>query len=258
MRFKNSFPGIVAIILLAGHVQAFANASRLDAIIDSGKLRVCTTGDYPPFSKQLADANFEGIDIDLALSLGKAVGVETQFVKTTWKTLMDDFSAHCDIAMGGISVTLERLKKASFSESHMIDGKSAIARCADAQKYQTLQAIDQPTTRAIVNPGGTNERFAHAVLKQAQLIVYPDNVTIFQQLVDGKADIMLTDASETLWQSRQRRELCAIHPEQPFQYAEKAFLLPRGDVAFKAWVDTWMRLQKAGGEYQRIVDKWLK
>lgn len=258
MHVKSSLYGILAVVLCAGYGNALADPSRLDAIIDSGKLRVCTTGDYPPFSRQMADANFEGIDIDLALSLGKALGVETQFVKTSWKTLMDDFSNHCDIAMGGISVTLERLKKASFSESHMVDGKTAIARCADAQKYQTLQAIDQPATRAIVNPGGTNERFAHAVLKQAQLIVYPDNVTIFQQLVDGKADIMLTDASETLWQARQHRELCAIHPQQPFQYAEKAYLLPRGDVAFKAWVDTWMRLQKAGGEYQRVVDKWLK
>ena len=250
--------GILAFTLLTGCGNALADPSRLDVILDSGKLRVCTTGDYPPFSRQTGDGSFEGIDIDFARSMGKALGVETQFVKTAWPTLMDDFSAHCDIAMGGISVTLERLKKAAFSEPHMIDGKAAIARCADVQKYQTLQAIDLPSTRAIVNPGGTNERFARAVLKQAQLTVHPDNVTIFQQLVDGKADVMLTDASETLWQSKLHRELCAIHPEQPFLYAEKAYLLPRGDVPFKAWVDTWMRLQKASGDYQRVLDKWLK
>lgn len=250
--------GILAFTLTAGCGDALADPSRLDAVLDNGKLRVCTTGDYPPFSHQTGDGSFEGIDIDFARSMGKALGVETQFVKTAWPTLMDDFSAHCDIAMGGISVTLERLKKAAFSEPHMIDGKAAIARCADVQKFQTLQTIDLPSTRAIVNPGGTNERFARAVLKQAQLTVHPDNVTIFQQLVDGKADVMLTDASETLWQAKLHRELCAIHPEQPFLYAEKAYLLPRGDVPFKAWVDTWMRLQKASGDYQRVMDKWLK
>jgi cyclohexadienyl dehydratase len=255
---NNTLTGILAFTLAAACGNALADPSRLDTILDSGKLRVCTTGDYPPFSRQTGDGSFEGIDIDFARSLGKALGVEMQFVKTAWPTLMDDFSAHCDIAMGGISVTLERLKKASFSEPHMIDGKAAIARCADVQKFQSLQTIDLPSTRAIVNPGGTNERFARAVLKQAQLTVHPDNVTIFQQLVDGKADVMLTDASETLWQSKQHRELCAIHPEQPFLYAEKAYLLPRGDVPFKAWVDTWMRLQKANGDYQRVLDKWLK
>jgi len=258
MFWNYTLTGILAFTLLAGCGAAHADPSRLDIILDSGKLRVCTTGDYPPFSHQMADGTFEGIDIDLARSMSKALGVETQFVKTAWPTLMDDFSTHCDIGMGGISVTLERLKKAAFSEPHMIDGKSAIARCSDAQKFQSVAEIDQPSTRAIVNPGGTNERFARSMLKQAQLIVYPDNVTIFQQLVAGKADVMLTDASETLWQAKQHPQLCAIHPELPFQYAEKAYLLPRGDVPFKAWVDTWMRLQKADGEYQRVFDKWLK
>jgi len=160
--------------------------------------------------------------------------------------------------MGGVSITLERLKKAGFAESHMLDGKSAIARCVDAAKFQTLEAIDQPTTRAIVNPGGTNERFARANFKQAKLIVYNDNVSIFEQIVQGKADIMITVSSETLWQSKQHPELCAIHPDQPLQFSEKAFMLPRGDVPFKAWVDAWMHMQKETGAYQQVLRKWLK
>ena len=249
---------LLALLLNLVCACAWADTSRLDAILDGGSLRICTTGDYAPFTLQKADGSFEGIDIDLANALAKALGVRAQFVKTTWPTLMDDFLAHCDIAMGGISVTLERMKKAGYTEAHMIDGKSAIARCADTAKYQTLDDIDRETTRAIVNPGGTNERFARATLKHAQLNVYPDNVGIFQQLVNGHADIMLTDASETQWQAKLHPELCAIHPERPFQYGEKAYLLPRGDTTFKAWVDTWMRLQKANGDYQRVLDRWLQ
>jgi len=160
--------------------------------------------------------------------------------------------------MGGVSVTLERLKKASFANSHMVDGKAAIARCADVAKFQSLAAIDQPSTRAIVNPGGTNERFARANYKQLKLIEYPDNVTIFQQIVDRKADVMITDASETLWQAKQHPELCSINPDQPLQYAEKAFMLPRGDAPFKEFVDTWLHLAKKSGEYDGVYNKWFK
>ncbi|MGN6702916.1 MAG: transporter substrate-binding domain-containing protein, partial [Burkholderiaceae bacterium] len=148
-------------------------------------------------------------------------------------------------------------KKAFFSQSHMVDGKTPIVRCADVQKFQTLEQIDRPSTRAIVNPGGTNEKFAKAHYKQAKLTVYPDNVTIFEQIVKGDADVMVTDASETLWQAKQHPELCSVHPDKPFQYAEKAYLLPRGDVSFKAFVDTWLHLQKATGEYGQIYAKWL-
>ncbi|WP_394779356.1 transporter substrate-binding domain-containing protein [Undibacterium sp.] len=237
---------------------AHAQTSRLDAVIQSGSLRVCMTGDYRPFTYQRGDGSFEGMDVDLAMSLAKAMGVQAQFIKTTWGGLMDDFLAKCDIVMGGVSITLERLKKAGFAQSHMLDGKSAIARCADAAKFQNLAAIDQPGVRAIVNPGGTNERFARANFKQATVIPHPDNVSIFEQIVQGKADIMVTDSSETLWQSKQHPELCAINPDKPLQFAEKAIMLPRADVAFKAWVDAWMHMQKETGAYQQVFDKWLK
>lgn len=236
---------------------AHAAESRLDDIIRTGKLRVCMTGDYKPFTYFKSDQSFEGMDVDLAQSLARSLGVEAVLVKSSWSTLMDDFLSKCDIAMGGVSVTLERLKKASFAAAHMVDGKAAIARCSDVAKFQSLAMIDQPGTRAIVNPGGTNERFARANFKQAQLILHPDNVTIFQQIVDGKADLMVTDASETLWQARQHPELCSIHPDQPLQFAEKAYMLPRADVAFKEYVDAWMHLLKANGDYDRVLNKWL-
>ncbi|SDX84920.1 cyclohexadienyl dehydratase [Collimonas sp. OK242] len=247
-----------ATVSASAEVSAQVPPSRLDEVVKSGNLRVCMTGDYKPFTFFKSDNSFEGIDVDLAKSLAKALGVEARFVKTSWTNLTADFLEKCDIAMGGVSVTLERQKKVSFSAPHMVDGKAAIARCADAGKFQSLAAIDQPATRAIVNPGGTNERFARANYKQAQLILYPDNVTIFDQIVQGKADVMVTDASETLWQAKLHPQLCSIRPEQPLQFSEKAFMLPRGDVPFKEFVDTWMHQLKASGDYDRVFNQWLK
>ncbi|MFP3571263.1 transporter substrate-binding domain-containing protein, partial [Paraburkholderia sp. SIMBA_030] len=79
-------------------------------------------------------------------------------------------------------------------------------------------------------PGGTNERFAKQFFPHANQVVYPDNVTIFKQILAGKADVMVTDASETLLQQKLNPGLCAVHPDKPFQYGEKAWLVPRGDV----------------------------
>ena len=238
---------------------AGGGASTLDRVQQAGVLRVCTTGDYKPFSYLRPEGGFEGMDIDLAQSLSQALGVRAEFVRTSWSTLMADFTAgKCDVGAGGISVTLERLKKAGFSIPYMVDGKSPIARCADAQRYQTLEDIDQPAVRVIVNPGGTNERFARANLKRAQLIVHPDNVTIFDRIDKGEADVMITDGSETLLQHKLHPSLCPIHPERPFQYGEKAVLLPRDDPAFKAFVDAWLHLLRETGEYGRIESHWLR
>ncbi|VVD86405.1 ArtI protein [Pandoraea commovens] len=239
--------------------QPSAVHSRLDDIVKSGTLRACATGDYKPYSFRRPDGQFEGIDVDLVASLAKSLGVKPVIVPTTWKALMDDFTAgKCDIAVGGISVTLDRAARAYYSKVVMIDGKSPIVRCADVSKYQTLADLNKPSTRAIANPGGTNERFARQYLPNATLTIYPDNVTIFQQIADGKADVMVTDSSETLLQHKLNPALCPVNPDKPLQFGEKAYLLPRGDDVFKHYVDQWLNLAQKTGEYQAVVDKWLK
>ncbi|CAL8472571.1 MULTISPECIES: transporter substrate-binding domain-containing protein [Caballeronia] len=235
-----------------------AAPSRLDDILARHTLRVCTTGDYKPYSFLRPDGQFEGIDIDLAESLAKSLGAKTEYVKTSWSNLMNDFVAKCDIAVGGVSTTLERQKRAFFTAPYMEDGKTPIVRCDDVDKYQTVAQIDQPNVRTIVNPGGTNERFAKQFFPHSQLIEYPDNVTIFKQILEGKADVMVTDASETLLQQKLNPGLCSVHPDKPFQFGEKAYLLPRGDVPFQQYVDQWLHLARSSGEFQAVYDKWLK
>lgn len=248
-----------ALACAAGHAGAQdAAPSRLDDVLARGALRICTTGDYKPYSSARADGRFEGIDIDMAESLAKSLGVKASFVKTSWPTLTDDFIARCDIAVGGVSTTLERQKRVFFSAPYAIDGKTPIVRCADVDKYQTVAQIDQPSTRVIVNPGGTNERFAKQFFTHANLTVYPDNVTIFKEILAGRADVMVTDASETRLQQKLNPGLCAVHPDQPFQYGEKAYMLPRGDVVFQQYVDQWLHLARETGAYRAISDRWLK
>jgi len=236
---------------------AAAAPSRLDEVLARGTLRACTTGDYKPYSYD-RDGRFEGIDIDMTESLAKSLGVKAEFVKTTWSNLLNDFIAKCDIAVGGVSTTLERQKRAFFTDAYQVDGKTPIVRCADIGKYQTIAQIDRPSTRVIVNPGGTNERFARQHFPHARLSVYPDNVTVFKQILAGNADVMVTDASETLLQQKLNPGLCAVHPDRPFEYGEKAWMVPRGDVVFQQYVNQWLHLARASGEYQAIWNKWLK
>lgn len=247
--------GVLALILVAGSASA---QSHLDRVMQSKILTVCTTGDYKPYTYLRADGSYEGIDISLAQSLAKSLGAEVKWVPTTWKTLTDDFiNKQCDVALGGVSVTLKRQQSAWFANPLDSDGKIPLVRCANKNKYRTLEQMNKPTVRVIEPAGGTNEAFAHAYLPQANLTLVHDNVTIFPQLVDKKADVMITDASEALYQQKHYPQLCAINPNKPLQYGEKTWMLPRDDISWKMYVDQWLHLSKANGEYQMIVGQWL-
>lgn len=220
-------------------------------------LTVCSTGDYRPFTYRDADGQWSGMDIDLVRDFARESGAELQLVPTTWPMLMTDLGQKCELAVGGISITADRAAKALFSDPYLRDGKAAIVRCADAAKYRSLPDIDRGGVRVVVNPGGTNEQFDRAHLRHATIVEHPDNNTIFDQVIEGSADVMITDGSEIRWQAMQHPQLCGVSTDQPFTVAQKAYLLPKGAAALQQRINKWLSTIQGNGSYAAISRKWL-
>jgi cyclohexadienyl dehydratase len=252
--------GLAVAVFLVGSAAQAQQSSRLDEIIERGTLRVGMTGDYLPFTFfDKETTKFRGFDVDMAEALGKALGVRVEYFQTAWPRLTKDFEAdNFDIAMGGISITLDRQKKGMFSTPIMREGKTPIARCSEKERYGAIAEIDRPGTHVIVNPGGTNERFARANIKNAEIKTYNDNVTIFDEIAKGNADLMMTDASETRYQQKLHPGvLCAVHPDKPFDFAEKAYWMQR-DPALKEFVDQWLHIAVEDGSFKKLYAAWFE
>ena len=198
---------------------------------------------------------FGGADVIMAQSLARALGLRLVLVPTSWKTLVADHAAdRFDVAMGGVSITPDRAASGDFSHPVRHDGKRPIVRCADRLRYRSLAAIDRPDVRVTVNPGGTNERFARSNLAHASLMVHADNRTIFDEIVTGRADVMVTDGAEVDYQARRHPGvLCAAAVPAPFDLSAKAYWLTR-DPDLKAAVDRWLDASLAAGDYDRALN----
>lgn len=247
------------ILVLAAPAQArWEGSPTLERIAERGEVRVGLTGDYKPFSWEEPEGEFRGLDVDMAVALAGDLDAKLVIVRTSWPTLMDDLAAgKFDIGMGGITVTAARRQAAFFSDPILTDGKAPVARCEDKERFRTLSGIDREGVRVIVNPGGTNEEFARANIRQATLILHRDNASVFDEIAAGRADVMITDAIETRIVERDYDGLCATNPDAPFTQAEKAYLLPR-DAVFKARVDDWLGRLEAIGASQGMIQDWLQ
>ena len=226
-------------------------------IMTSGMLRVGTTGDYAPFSYSADDMSFTGIDIDLALNLAESLNVELIFIKTSWPTLMNDLAAGLfDIAMSGVSIIPARQQHAYFSAPYHVGGKSPITLCSRVDEFSSIEEIDQPSVSAIVNPGGTNERFIDAKLRRAKKILHQDNRTIFNEIINGNADLMITDSIEVRLQTNLHPELCESMPGKTLTYQEKGYMMPK-DPALRLAVNQWLQEANSQKILKRTFEQHL-
>ena len=188
-------------------------AGHLEDIAVRGTIRIGTTGDYIPMSYRNPQTGaYEGIDAELSQLIADSLGVQIEYVPTSWPTLTaDTLAGKFDIALCGISRNYARAKTMAMSDAYGEGafGKTILCRKSDAKKYQSLADIDKPEVRVMINPGGTNEKFAHANLKQAKLIVHQENADIPRQVAEGNADIMITETVEAARYSEMNDKLAA-------------------------------------------------
>lgn len=227
-------------LLVVLHTVARTPVPVLQRIASSGVLRVGTTGDYAPYSLDANDL-LSGFDIDRAQKLAAQFHARPVFLHTTWGTLAEDLSHGAfDVVMGGVSITPAREAVGAFSAPYASGGKTILARCAVARQFRSgLAAMDSPKVRVIVNPGGTNEQFVRANLHHAQIVVFPDNRGIFDELAAGHADVLITDDVEADLQAKNHPgRLCRAFPST-LTRADKAIFMPRDPELVKA-VNAWL------------------
>jgi cyclohexadienyl dehydratase len=257
MKYKHYLLFIVAFILFFlpkgyGQTKAVGDSSRLIQIHKAGVLRIGVPGDYAPFAITRGDSLY-GADIQLGRALARAMSVRPVFVKTSWPNLSKDMQNDAfDIALGGISITPERSALGSFSMPYHTGGKTFICRRADSARFSSKDSVNKARVRLIVNRGGTNESVAKAMFPAATLIVFPDNIGVFNEIITGRADVMVTDDTEADLKVEQYPQLCRSDPGT-ITKSDKAIWI-HTDAALLTFVNNWLQKALTSG----LPQHWLK
>ena len=231
----------------------------LEAIKMRGVLRVGTAGDYQPMSYFDPETeSYVGFDAKLAEDLTAALGVDLEYVETSWPTLMaDTLAGKFDLAICGITVTEARQEQALMSVGYLGNGKTVLCRAEDADKYTSLEAIDRPDVRVMENPGGLNEKFARENLPHADLIIHDVNQEIPGLIASGEADVMITEIMEAGYYVGQDSRLAAPLIYEPFTHGELGVLMPKGSEDLLEYVNAFLEEEKASGRIDELAEEYI-
>ena len=228
-------------------------------IVERGTLLVGTTGDYRPLSFREEDGTYWGFGIEVAKEIAAKLGVEVQFVPTSWPTLTADVLAEpqtFDLAIGGITITDARRATMLMSEGYLANGKTILCRAAEADRFHSLADLDKPEVRVMVNPGGLNEKFANENLTHATILVHPKNEEIPARVAEGEADVMITEITEAPYYVQTDKRLSAPLLNEPFTHGEIGVLMQKGQDDLLQMVNNTLHEMKADGTLRQLHEKY--
>lgn len=233
--------------------------NRLERIRYRGVIRVGFQEDYIPYSFLNSQGKLVGMDVDLVAKLAQELGVAVELVpykRTTQQQQMED--DHFDIAISGISVTLERSERMLLSEPYLIVNLALIVPDHRRNEFESEDRINEMENPHIaVLEGslfeeGIRQHFPHAII---DLIATPAE---FFEDTQADYDVLATHAeSGFAW--------TLIHPEysvvNPFAHADRAPLviaIAGRDLALEETIDIWIRLQKMNGQIDHLKEYWIE
>lgn len=228
-------------------------------IVERDTLIIGTTGDYRPLSFREEDGTYWGFGIEIAGIIADDLGVATKFANTSWPTLTADVLAEpqrFDLAIGGITITDARKATMLMSEGYLANGKTILCRSSEADRYLSLEDLDKPEVRVMVNPGGLNEKFANENLTHATIIVHQHNEEIPRLIAEGEADVMITEITEAPYYVQTDSRLAAPLLNHPFTHGEIGVLMHKGQDDLLQMVNQTIQKMKSDGSLRRLHEKY--
>ena len=253
---KKLMTALAAGALALGMAAAAQAQSALNEILDSGVLKVGTTGDWNPMSvRDPATNSYKGFDIDVMTQLAEDLGVTVEFVPTDWKTLVNGVVAGQYHMTGSASISPPRMKVAGFSESYIAVEIYPFTHTDKVDMFDGYDSINQPGVKVATTLGTTFEALAKEWFPNAEITVVEAPARGFQEVIAGRADVFITSNIEgsTLVG---KFPLTRVKNTEPRAPSPIAMLLPQEDQVWINYVNNWIKVKQAQGFFDEVRATW--
>ncbi|MEM7539873.1 MAG: transporter substrate-binding domain-containing protein [Chloroflexota bacterium] len=235
-----------------------ASASHLDQILESGVLRVGTTGDWNPMSyKDAESGDSVGHDIDLVTQLAADLGVELELVPTDWKNLVSGVVADKYDITTSASLNPGRAKVAAYTMPYAQVGTVPMMLAENEGKFTSWEDINQEGVKVAITLGTVFEEQAKAFFPNAELIAVESPARDYQEVLAGRADVSITSNIEASTLIQTYAEMMVVPVDSPRNQNGLAMLVAQNDQVWLNYVNSWITMKQTGGFFDGLESEWL-
>jgi polar amino acid transport system substrate-binding protein len=250
----------VLVLLVAVAGAGAEEKSRLDMVLERGKLLVITGSAAPPFSFTNDKGELVGFDIDIVRLLATALfkdPTKVEFVIVTaegrWPAIE---SGRGDIGVGGTTVYPDRAIRVAFTRPFIDSGQSILATKKSGLKSIADLNNDKWTVANLTNPQMADR--AARFFPKAKLLTFDTPSAQFLAVKSGRAQAMQIDTPTADYFAAQNKGEFVVLPGLLGASQNNAIYMKPGDFKWWLWLDTAVAELRTGSWYPQYTDVYRK
>ncbi len=252
----------VLVLLLIVTPAVAEEKSRLDMVLERGKLIVVSMSTAPPFAFNDDKGQLVGFDIDivrlLATALFKDPG-KVEFVVVTaegrWPAIE---SGRADMGVGGTTVYPDRAVRVAFTRGFIDSGVSVLVSKKSGIKSIADLNQDKHTIANLNNPQMADR--AKRFFPKTKVLTFDTPSGQFLAVRSGRAHALQIDTPTADYFASQSKDDFEVLPGLLGASQNNAIYLKPGDFKWWLWLDTTVAELRTGSwypQYSEAYQKWF-
>ncbi len=261
-RSVRSMVAALVVLLVVTATAAAQDKSRLDLVLERGRLIVVTMSTVPPFAFTDDKGQLVGFDIDIVRLLAQALfkdPTRVEFVVVTaegrWPAIE---SGRADLGVGGTTVYPDRAVRVAFTRPFIDSGISILV--SKRSGIKSLEDLNQDRyTVANLNNPQMAER-AKRFFPKAKVLTFDTPSAQFLAVRSGRAHALQIDTPTADYFAAQSKDEFEVLPQLLTASQNNAIYLKPGDFKWWLWLDTAVAEMRSGSwypQYSEVYRKWF-
>lgn len=177
----------------AAEGESAAEAAAEVTTVNEGKLTVATSPDFAPYEfyaiGEDGTPQLAGFDMALAQYIADDLGLELEVVTVDFDGVLSELSTKSvDLGMAGLSPDPKRADIMDFSDLYYMGGQSLVTIKANAEKFNSFEAVNKPEVSVGAQTGSIQMDLAQTNSPDADIVALPKVTDIISELLTGKMD----------------------------------------------------------------------
>jgi polar amino acid transport system substrate-binding protein len=226
----------------------------LATIRQRGTIRIGVVPDAPMV---IVDAKGElsGYSVDLARRLATDLGVDVEFVQTSWPQVVPDLiGRQFDVVISGLWVTMPRALVVNFTQPTASEGIHLVASQKLAAGLQRVGDFNKPEVRIAVDADTVQAQVAKRVFPKATLVT--DVADPLEAVRTGKAHATLLPTIAPSLVAEKGAGQLRLPLDKPLSTTSAAMAIRKGDADFLNLLNTWLSMQRDEGWLDDRASFW--